>query len=131
MKTQKIHPLLNEETQRKARQYEKENRLLGLAESLLSLVVLLVFFHTGFSSRLSSSLMGKSFLLTFLFYIAVLMACLTVFTLPLSFYSGYIHEHKWNFSNLTVKSWLWERFKTFLVGLALMWIVLYLLFWII
>ena len=56
--------------------------------------------------------------------------CLFLLTLPLSFYSGYTHEHRWNFSNQTPKSWFWEKIKSFLVGLVLMWCVLGLLFWI-
>ena len=126
----KLHPLLDAEKQQQARRYEKENRLLGLGGLLLSLLVLLVFFHSGFSSFLSRDLFQGNFFVAFIIYVAVLDICLFIGSFPLSFYSGYIHEHKWKFSNHTVRSWLWEKSKSFLVGLVLMWIVLGLLFWV-
>ncbi len=126
-----IHPLMDKDKQEQAKRYEKENRLLGLAGTLLSLAVLLVFYHSGFSAVLSKNpLGGGPLILTYFFYIAVFQLCVFVLSLPLSFYSGYIHEHKWNFSNHTIKSWFLEKMKSFFVGLVLMWIILGLLFWI-
>jgi len=126
-----IHPLLDKGKQEQAKRYEKENRLLGLIGTLFSLAVLLIFYHSGFSAILSQNHQGGGpLILTYLFYIAVFQFCLFFLSLPLSFYSGYIHEHKWNFSNHTKKSWFLEKIKSFFVGLVLMWIVLGLLFWI-
>ncbi len=125
-----IHPLLDKDKQEQAKRYEKENRLLGLAGTLLSLAILLIFYFSGFSAFLSQSPLGEPLVLTYLFYIAVFQLCVFILSLPLSFYSGYVHEHKWNFSNHTIKSWFWEKTKSFFVGLVLVWIVLGLLFWI-
>ena len=125
-----IHPLLDKDKQVKAKRYEKENRLLGLAGTLLSLAILLIFYFSGFSALLSQNPLGGPLILTYLFYIAVFQLCVFILSLPLSFFSGYVHEHKWNFSNHTIKSWFWEKTKSFFVGLVLMWIVLGLLFWI-
>lgn len=126
----KIHPLLDREKQQKARRYEKEKRQLSLAGLALSAVVLCVFYYSGLSDFLAWNLPGGSFLLTLALYVVFLDVSFFVLHFPLNFYSGYIHEHKWNFSNQTVKSWLWEKCKSFLVGLVLAWIVLVLLFWI-
>jgi STE24 endopeptidase len=128
--TKNIHSLLDEEKQKQARKYEKENRLLGLAGRLLSFFILLVFFHSGFSAFLARDLFRANFFLSFIIYVAILDICLFIGSFPLSFYSGYVHEHKWKFSNHTVRSWLWEKNKSFLVGLVLMWIVFGLLYWI-
>ena len=126
-----IHPLLDKGKQEQAKSYEKENRVLGLIGTLLSLAILLIFYHSGFSAFLSQYPRGGGpLILTYLFYIAVFQLCVFVLSLPLSFYGGYIHEHKWNFSNHTKKSWFLEKIKSFFVGLVLMWIVLGLLFWI-
>lgn len=126
-----IHPLLDKGKQEQAKRYEKENRLLGLIGTLFSLAVLLIFYHSGFSAFLSKiPREGGALILTYLFYIAVFQLSLFLLSLPLSFYSSYIHEHKWNFSNHTKKSWFLENIKSFFVGLVLMWIVLGLLFWI-
>ena len=125
-----IHPLLDKEKQLQAKRYEKEKRLLGLAGMALSLVILLGFYFSGLSGWLANLNIGNSMIWTFILYVLAFQLILVFFGLPLSFYSSYIHEHKWNFSNYTVKSWLWEQIKGFLVGLILMLILLALLFWI-
>jgi STE24 endopeptidase len=125
-----IHPLLDKEKQLQAKRYEKEKRLLGFASMTLSLVILLGFYFSGLSAWLANLQTGNSIIWTFILYVLSFQMILIFFGLPLSFYSSYIHEHKWNFSNHTVKSWLWEQLKGFLVGLILMIIVLGLLFWI-
>jgi len=126
-----MHPLLGKDKQDQAKRYEKENRLLGLAGTLLSLAIILTFYHSGFSAFLSQiPQSGSPLILTYLLYIAAFQIFMFIISLPLSFYSGYIHEHKWNFSNQTTKSWFLEKMKSFFVGLVLMWIVLGLLFWI-
>ncbi|UCC39851.1 MAG: M48 family metallopeptidase [Candidatus Aminicenantes bacterium] len=126
----KIHPLLDTEKQQQARHYEKEKRLLGLASMVLSLIILLGLYYSGFSSWLANVNIGSSIIWTFLIYVGSFLIILGFLGLPLSFYSGYIHEHKWNFSNHTIKSWLWEQVKAFLVGLILMILLVGLLFWI-
>ncbi len=126
----KIHPLLDKKRQLQAKRYEKEKRLLGLSSMVISLVILLVFYFSGLSAWLANLGIDNSIIWTFLLYVATFQIILVFFGFPLNFYSSYIHEHKWNFSNHTVKSWLWEQVKAFFVGLILMFILLGLLFWI-
>jgi STE24 endopeptidase len=126
----KIHPLLDRAKQLQARRYEKEKRLLGLAGVVLSLIILSAFYYSGLSARLANLQIGNSVIWTFLLYIAALYTLSIIFESPLAFYTSYVHEHKWNFSNHTVKSWAWEKFKSFLVGLILMILLLGVLFWI-
>lgn len=129
MNTPAIHPLLDEEKQKQARQYEKEKRLLGLASSFLSLVFLVAFYASGLSTYLAQ-LNFSSLTWTTVFYLFVFSTLATLVTLPLSYYSGYIHEHKWNFSNHTVSSWLIEQLKGYLVGLILSLFLVGLLLWV-
>lgn len=125
-----IHPLLDEKRQALARRYERENRLLGLAGSALSLVLLLAFYYSGLSAWLAHLWSGGPVVWPFLAYTAALLAWLTIFSLPLSFYRGYVREHKWNFSTQRVKGWLSDQAKSFAVGLVMAWFVLALLLWI-
>lgn len=126
-----IHPLLDKEAQKKARRYEKEKRLLGFTDMLLSLAILLIFYFSGLSERLANLNIGGVFAGTFLVYAIVFYGLITVLGFPLAYFSGYVHEHKWHFSNHTIKSWLWEQLKSFLVGLILSVFLLGLLLWII
>jgi STE24 endopeptidase len=127
---EKIHPLLDPEKQRQARLYEKEKRLLGLAGMLVSLAILLLFYFSGASGRAARIFPGKPVVFAFMLYVAAFLSALTLLSLPLDYYRGYIHEHKWKFSNQTVRGWLWEKVKAFLVSMAMAWIVLGLLLWI-
>jgi STE24 endopeptidase len=123
----KIHPLLDTEKQNQARQYEKEKRYLGLAGTCLSLLLLSGFYYSGLSSWAAHLYPTDNFIFAFLAYGALFLSLVTVLGLPLSFYGGYSHEHKWNFSNQTVKAWFWEQAKSFGVSLIILYIVLALL----
>jgi len=125
-----IHPLLDKEKQIQARRYEREKRLLGLTSAVLSLVVLLAFYFSGFSGWLAHLALGHSIIWTFLVYVVSFQTLLTLFNFPLYFYSSYVHEHKWKFSNQTLKSWLWDQMKAFLVGLVIFSVMLGILLWI-
>ena len=125
----KIHPLLDKESQIKARLYEKEKRILGLGGRILAFSFLLVFYVSGFSSLLAHLNIAHSFLWTFLVYVITFYTIMTILSFPVTFYSGYIHEHKWGFSNHTAKSWLWEQVKSFALGLIFFSLILGLLFW--
>jgi STE24 endopeptidase len=121
------HPLLDGQRQALARRYERENRWLGLAGSALSLAALLLFYFSGLSSILAGLWAGRSVVRVFLAYTVGFLAWLTLWGLPLSYYRGYVHEHRWTFSTQKLKSWLADQAKSFAVGLILAWLVLALL----
>lgn len=125
-----IHPLLDREKQRQAERYEKENRILGLAGLGSTLAALLAFYYTGLSARAASVFSGKGAVWAFLVYGASLLVFVSIVGFPISFLSGYVHEHKWKFSNQTVKSWLLEKVKSLGVSLIILYGVAGLLLWI-
>lgn len=124
-----IHPLLDREKQIKARQYEKEKRVLGLFSMMLSLLIILGFYYSGLSLWLSHLFPQMSVVWVFLVYVVVFQFIIVAMGIPLSFVSGYLHEHKWNFSNHTIKTWVWEQIKAFCVGVLIFTVLLGLLFW--
>ncbi len=125
-----IHPLLDPEKQAQARRYEKEKRRLALTGSTINLLLILAFYFSGFSSTLANLQFGNSIAWTFLFYMIVLMLTFSIAGVPLGFYSGYLHEHKWGFSNHTVKSWFWDELKSFCVITIFLLVITGFLFWI-
>lgn len=124
MSTPKIHPLLDGARQALARRYEKEKRLLGLAGSALSFLALVVFYFSGLSADLARLWPRAGVVWPFLAYTACLMAWMTVAGLPLSYYSGFVHEHKWDFSTQNIRGWISDQVRSFAVGLVLAWLVL-------
>jgi len=128
MSRYRIHPLLDKNVQQKARQYEKEKRLIALLKMSVLLIVILAFYYSGLSAGLSNAGKDSTVIWAFSLYLLCFQSLLFLLTLPFGYYSGYIHEHKWDFSNQTIKSWLLEQGKSFLLGFFLMWILLGLLF---
>lgn len=63
-------------------------------------------------------------------YVVIFQAISTLIGLPLGYYSGYVHEHKWGFSNYTHKTWSLDQLKSFLVSLILFPLLLGLLYWV-
>jgi len=125
-----IHPLLDEQKQLLARRYENEKRHLGLAVMALSLLLLLGFYYSGLSWRLAHLFSGRSLALAFLVYVFALLAWMSVLSLPLSYYSGHVHEHKWKFSTQTAANWLLYQAKSLAVSFVLGSLLLALLLWI-
>tara|TARA_B000000460_G_scaffold210590_1_gene158268 strand:+ start:1542 stop:2669 length:1128 start_codon:yes stop_codon:yes gene_type:complete len=128
MKHTEIHPFLDEEKQVKAKTYENEKRKIGIVGSLLSLVFILLFYFSGLSDYLAN--INLSFIYVFLIYVTIFHVLSTIIGLPLGYYSSYVHEHKWGFSNYTNKTWLLDQLKSFAVSLILLPILLGLFFWV-
>ncbi len=122
-----IHPLLDADKQLQAQTYETEKRKLGLLGSVVSLAFIFWYHFSGFSQVVAS--LDYPFILTFLIYVIVFQLLSTIIGLPLGYYSGYVHEHKWGFSNYTHKTWALDQLKSFLVSLILFPLLLGLLFW--
>ncbi len=125
-----LHPLLDREKQTQAKQYEREKRLFGLAESGISLLFISVFYFSGFSQWLAHLNSAGSVIGAFFYYVSVFAILSTIIGLPLNFYVGYIHEHRWEFSNHSLKSWWLDQLKSLLVGMVLTIILLGMLFWV-
>ena len=128
MKHIEIHPFLDKEKQVKAKTYENEKRKISIVGSLLSLIFILLFYFSGLSDYLAN--INLSFIYVFLIYIILFHLISTIIGLPLGYYSSYVYEHKWGFSNYTNKTWLLDQLKSFAVSLILLPILLGLFFWV-
>ena len=128
MKHIEIHPFLDKEKQVKAKTYENEKRKISIVGSLLSLIFILLFYFSGLSDYLAN--INLSFIYVFLIYIILFHLISTIIGLPLGYYSSYVHEHKWGFSNYTNKTWIVDQLKSFAVSLILLPILLGLFFWV-
>ena len=123
-----IHHLLDKEKQTRAKKYENEKRKISIFGSILSLSFILVFYFSGFSKFLAN--INLSFIYIFLIYIIIFHILSTLIGLPLGYYSSFIHEHKWGFSNYTNKTWILDQLKSFTVSFILLPIMLGIFFWV-
>ena len=119
MATVESQPALDlEPTPPEVKRYQKEKLMAGLAKTILGLVflaVLGIWFGPRLGSWLTESL-GERDWLRLLVMAAVVGIGAEILTLPIAFWSGYVVEHRYQLSNLTVAGWIWRRFKGYLVG---------------
>lgn len=104
-----------------AKIYSELKHKLSIRKSLLSFTVILIIFITGLSKefeKFSYSIIDNAYIALLVFTVIIGLVE-GVISFPMSFYSSYIIEHKYNLSNQTLLSYFKELFKSFAVGAAL------------
>jgi STE24 endopeptidase len=100
------------------KRYERHKLMASVAALLLTLVVLAVMGLFG-GPRLDEALRpwtGDSPWVRLIVLGVVYAAGLELLHLPLSFYSGFILEHRHGLSNQTFAGWVWRKVKGYLLG---------------
>jgi len=115
-----------------ARRYNRIRRWMGVADFILSLVLMVALLVTGWSGMLRDIAYKATFqhysLAVFL-YVLMLMVLAKVLGLSLDYYSFRL-EHRYQLSNLRLRAWIWDEVKGFLVGVVLAGIVVEMLYFI-
>jgi len=113
-----------------ARRYNRVRRWLGIADFVLGLVFLVVLLATGWTGWLRDLAyrMGfKNYSLSLFMYLLLLLVISRVLGIGLDYY-GFRLERGYKLSNQKFRSWLWDEFKGFLVGLVIGTVVVELLY---
>ena len=104
-----------------AKKYNNIKLTVGIGESIVSFALILFFIWLGYSLILEeylSQFTSNGYIL-FILFVAVVGITGSVLSFPVSYYSGFYLEHKYNLSNQTFLKWMWENFKGTLVSLAI------------
>ena len=104
-----------------AKRYNNIKLAVGISEGIASFILILLFVWLGYSLRLEnylSEFISSSYLLLVCFILVVGFAG-SILSFPVSYYSGFYLEHKFNLSNQTFGKWIWENFKGLLVSLVI------------
>lgn len=112
------------------RRYNRIRRWLGIADFVLGLLFLVVLLATGWSGWLRDLAyrMGfRNYSLSLFIYLLLLLIISRVLGIGLDYY-GFRLERRYKLSNQKFRSWLWDEFKGFLVGLVLGAVVVELLY---
>ncbi len=104
-----------------AKNYSNTKLIIGIAEGIVSFFLLLGFVAFGYSLHLENffrTILHNNYLILLAYTLTIGIAA-SIFFLPLSYYTGYYLEHKYNLSNQTFVKWIWEELKESLVGSAI------------
>ena len=104
-----------------AKKYNNIKLAVGISEGVISFVLILLFVWLGYSIKLEiyiSNYFSNQYLL-FLAFLFVIGLAGSVLSFPVSYYTGFYLEHKYNLSNQTFGKWVFEGFKGFLVSLVI------------
>ena len=108
-----------EEDIKKGKEYHDRGFGAGVAKKIIDLLFPLAFFFSGFAVYLSGLLSHLSFgyltVQTALFALCYIVIQFLI-NLPFRYYFSFVLEHKFGFSNLTLKDWLVYNLKQFSVG---------------
>ncbi len=104
-----------------AKKYNNTKLAIGIGEGIASFILILFFVWLGYSLQLETYLSGfiENQYLLFTVFVLVIGFVGSVISFPISWYSGFYLEHKYNLSNQTFWKWIWEGFKGLLVSLIL------------
>jgi len=119
---------LDPERQEKARAYARIRRRLYFVGLGLGALALLFLLLSGLAVWLRNYL-ELPFLLQAAAYFAILIAAYSALTFPLSYYSGYTLPHRYGLSTQSLRAWLWDQAKGFVLELVLGVIVLVVIYW--
>lgn len=107
--------------ERNPKRYARAKLALTLADTAVSLAAVLLFILTPLSSRLAawSTETAGDGALSWLVYAGAAGGAMLLLSLPASFVSGYVLEHKYGLSNQTVAGWLADQGKALAVAVVL------------
>lgn len=117
----------DEGKRKKAKVYSKQKFYTGIFQGVvLYLLFLSLIYFTGFSYHLESWIEGLAsgtalanrWVISALF-VLIFSSLLSLISLPVSYYSGFILEHKYDLSNESLGEWAKDQLKSFSLSLVL------------
>jgi STE24 endopeptidase len=104
-----------------AKKYNNIKLTVGIAEAVISFILMLLFVLLNYSQSLENSIRSytvNDYLVLGLYVMLFGIISAIIFS-PFSFYTGYYLEHKYNLSNQTFGKWILEGAKGTLVGVVI------------
>lgn len=111
--------LFDEAAVERAQAYHRPLYVAALAAMVLDLLVLSLLSFTAVGDELYSLTDGHSWWLRAVVFSALVVALAAAVRLPIGFWSGYLHEHRWGLSNQSLAGWWVDRAKGLGLGVVL------------
>lgn len=116
---------------KKSQNYLKENTYFRIVRNSVHTVIILVFILTGgfnFVDQFARSF-NFNFIVTGLIFAGILTLGLQVLSIPFSIYKTFVIEEKYNFNKTTVKTFILDILKSWILGLVIGGIIFSLIIW--
>lgn len=123
----------DQEKYSRSQAYQKEKARFGLLASILSFVSMLAMLLFGGFGYLDTFLRGyidNSGLLALAFF-GILGFASDLIGIPFSLYGTFVIEEKYGFNKMTIKLWIWDKIKGWLLAAVLGSLVVLALIWVI
>ena len=116
-----MHALIDQDKQRIAKRYRGQNRLVSIASFVIMLAALLAFLFLGVSRDLATFAgnVVSARMVVILIYFTVMYVSYSVIAFPFVYWSGFVIEHRFDFSRQTFRQWIVDWVKSFFVGFIL------------
>src|SRR5437667_1329833 len=103
------------------KRYESLKHIVGISKFVLDILVLIFLMTSGWSVRIRAIAQSKanSDWLTIIIYMVIVGAILKAVDWPLSFYSGYVLEHRFGLSRQSFGGWIKDQLKGLALGVPL------------
>ena len=128
---QPLEGIYNEKEYLKSQEYKKENYKFSSITSTFSIITtLLFFFLDGFAivDNLARTISNNTIIITLIFFGIILFAS-DVITTPFSYYKTFVIEEKYGFNKSTIKTFIFDKIKGWLMMVILGGGILALLTW--
>lgn len=118
----------DEKKRKKAELYSKQKLYTGIFQGLvLYLLFLSLTYFTGFSYHLefwiqdltSNTVLANPWIIS-TFFVLIFSSLLYLISLPVSYYSGFVLEHKYDLSKESIGEWSKDQVKSFSISLVFM-----------
>ncbi len=99
--------------------YAHKKRSIFFVDIFFSFIFLLIFQFSGLSCTIYNKICTyhPNFYIINSVYVVVFLLLFHIIFLPLSYYSQFHLEHRFNLSSQTFQSWLWDEIKSLLLNL--------------
>jgi Zn-dependent protease with chaperone function len=103
------------------KRYESTKHIVAVLGFLVDVLILVFLIKSGFSIRLRqfAEARSNSAWISIALYTLIIAAAFKAFDLLLSFYSGYLLEHRFGLSRQSLGSWFKDQLKGLAIGAAL------------
>ena len=105
----------------KTLRYYRSGNVLWVVTTLWGVFVPALILFTGFSARLRdwASAIGRKWFFVIGVYAILYLAVLYAINFPLSYYSGFVHQHAYGLSNQTFAHWFGDSLKALVVAMVM------------